>query len=66
MKYDDSELSEQISKEQYVNFVNLVIKCYDYLDFIQIVRNIEKNIWRIFEELIPLWNTEFFLLDALL
>lgn len=44
MNYDDSELSEQISKEQYVNFVNLVIKCYDYLDFIQIVRNIEKNI----------------------
>lgn len=44
MNYDDSELSEQISKEQYVNFVNLVIKCYDYLDFIQIVRNIEKSI----------------------
>lgn len=66
MNYDDSELSEQISKEQYVNFVNLVIKCYDYLDFIQIVRNIEKNVWRIFEELIPLWNTEFNLIDALL
>lgn len=66
MNYDDSELFEQISKEQYVNFVNLVIKCYDYLDFIQTVRNIEKNIWRIFEELIPLWNTEFILIDALL
>lgn len=65
MNYNDPELSEQILKEQYVNFFNLAIKCYDYLDFIQIVRNVEEKNWRIFEELIPLWNTEFILIDAL-
>lgn len=54
MNYNDPELSEQILKEQYVNFFNLAIKCYDYLDFIQIVRNVEEKNWRIFEELIPL------------